>query len=352
MSTGAGWQRFFPPENDPDKKDRAIVITARVFPLFALAVAMSCCTKDNTTPSTEGPTPGAITGIVSTPPSVAVAEAVIRIEPETSRDTTDASGVYTLVGIVPGTYMVISTATGFFPESTTVAVSSSSTVTGNISMTSSAPTNGLILYLPFNGNANDASGRGNHGIIAGATLTTDRAGYLNRAYAFDGINNNISFPDLIPDTITAFTMSAWIFANDAGRRRVALYSGANRGEAQLEIIDSSFSFTVDIYNVGWFPTFSRAVAGQFVHLVGVYRRGDRSQLWVDGVLKSEISLPMGTLNHGRSTHTSSVGSYAPQWLDWGRQNGIEAWQGTVDQVRIYTRALSQTEIQLLYASGQ
>jgi hypothetical protein len=38
------------------------------------------------------------------------------------------------------------------------------------------PTNGLVGYWPFNGNANDASGNGNHGIVYGASLATDRNG--------------------------------------------------------------------------------------------------------------------------------------------------------------------------------
>ncbi len=38
------------------------------------------------------------------------------------------------------------------------------------------PTNGLVGYWPFNGNANDESGSGNNGTVNGATLTTDRFG--------------------------------------------------------------------------------------------------------------------------------------------------------------------------------
>lgn len=42
------------------------------------------------------------------------------------------------------------------------------------------PTNGLVAYYPFNGNANDVSGSGNNGVINGnITLTTDRSGNLN-----------------------------------------------------------------------------------------------------------------------------------------------------------------------------
>jgi hypothetical protein len=38
------------------------------------------------------------------------------------------------------------------------------------------PTNGLVGYWPFNGNANDESGNGNNGTVNGATLTSDRNG--------------------------------------------------------------------------------------------------------------------------------------------------------------------------------
>ena len=48
------------------------------------------------------------------------------------------------------------------------------------------PTNGLVAYYPFNGNANDESGNNNNGTVYGAKLTTDRFGKPNSAYSFDG----------------------------------------------------------------------------------------------------------------------------------------------------------------------
>ena len=48
------------------------------------------------------------------------------------------------------------------------------------------PTNGLVGWWPFNGNANDESGNGNNGTVNGATLTTDRNGMAGQAYNFDG----------------------------------------------------------------------------------------------------------------------------------------------------------------------
>ena len=53
------------------------------------------------------------------------------------------------------------------------------------------PSDRLVGYWPFNGNANDESGNCNNGAVNGATLTIDRFGNSNSAYAFDGINDYI-----------------------------------------------------------------------------------------------------------------------------------------------------------------
>jgi hypothetical protein len=72
------------------------------------------------------------------------------------------------------------------------------------------PTNGLVGYWPFNGNANDESGNGNNGTVNGATLTADRFGDMNRAFNFDGVNDYIFINDAPSLSITGdITISAW-----------------------------------------------------------------------------------------------------------------------------------------------
>ncbi|MGZ5305055.1 MAG: hypothetical protein ACXWDO_13130, partial [Bacteroidia bacterium] len=56
------------------------------------------------------------------------------------------------------------------------------------------PSDGLELYLPFNGNTKDASANDRNGILEGAKLTTDRLGNPNEAYAFDS-GANIMVPN-------------------------------------------------------------------------------------------------------------------------------------------------------------
>ena len=51
------------------------------------------------------------------------------------------------------------------------------------------PTDGLVGWWPFNGNANDESGNGHDGVVNGATLTEDRFGSANAAFDFNGISH-------------------------------------------------------------------------------------------------------------------------------------------------------------------
>ena len=83
------------------------------------------------------------------------------------------------------------------------------------SVPSYVPTNGLVGWWGFNGNAQDGSGNGNHGTVNGATLTTDRFGNQNSAYDFDGVNDDINVsggPSISSmENSGTFAFSAWMF---------------------------------------------------------------------------------------------------------------------------------------------
>jgi hypothetical protein len=80
------------------------------------------------------------------------------------------------------------------------------------------PTEGLVGYFPFNGNANDESGNAHHGTVHGATLTTDRFGNSNSAYYFNGVDSYIVLPEnIITGKDSVFEISFWYKAeNDSG----------------------------------------------------------------------------------------------------------------------------------------
>ena len=72
------------------------------------------------------------------------------------------------------------------------------------------PTDGLVAYFPFNGNANDASANGNDGTVYGATLTNDRYSVTNSAYFFDGISSYILVSNSPSLSLTNITISLWV----------------------------------------------------------------------------------------------------------------------------------------------
>jgi len=213
---------------------------------------------------------------------------------------------------------------------------------------------GPLLYIPCNGNANDESGHNNNGTVSGATLVPDRLGVPNSAYSFDGLYNHIQIPDLIPDTIAAFTIAAWAKPTNINGIRKCVYLGARTGEAFLRIKNSRYSLGANLTNgtLAEVYTTSLAVPDSFVHIAGVYRRGVGMEIWLNGVLSGQIKIPFSRLISGFSTHDSSIGSYAPAWIDWARQQGTYPWQGVIDQIRIYSRPLTGNEILALYNAGQ
>ena len=71
------------------------------------------------------------------------------------------------------------------------------------------PAEGLVGWWPFNGNANDESGNGNHGVVNGATLAVDRFGNLSKAYNFSGTQDIAVSVSNIPAGNQSRTFCSW-----------------------------------------------------------------------------------------------------------------------------------------------
>jgi hypothetical protein len=69
------------------------------------------------------------------------------------------------------------------------------------------PTNGLVGWWPFNGNANDESGNGNNGTVNGATLASDRNDLSNSSYLTNSNNQYIKTQRVIQNISNTFTKS-------------------------------------------------------------------------------------------------------------------------------------------------
>jgi hypothetical protein len=201
---------------------------------------------------------------------------------------------------------------------------------------------GLVAYYPFNGNANDESGNNNHGSLNGPLLCPDRFGNANSAYLFDGINDFIRIeesPSL--QVSTGLSVCAWVkclHISDHGR----IVSKWGGGSEYFCSYDISFLASSDVlFEVldlpGNSPTgigYGPVTTNEWYFLVGTFD-GENIYLYINGELKGTASFPK-VLYQGLPVF---IGCENGTWLFF---NGI------IDDVRIYNRALSETEILALY----
>ena len=216
------------------------------------------------------------------------------------------------------------------------------------------PTNGLVGWWPFNGNANDESGNGNNGTVSGATLTTDRFGNVNKAYSFDG-NDWIEL-NLLPaiNNSNELAVSVWVKSTGTNSN-----TNCSVGCAQYYFsrgYDGGNGFNIST-NQGNTPYFAGGVNGgfnggqwaqdpnntliphsQWNHLLMNYD-GINIKLYVNGSL---VGTTPYTTNVGVGNTTNAV---------FGRQfvpNYPYYAVGSIDDGVIWNRALTQQEISDLY----
>ncbi len=210
-------------------------------------------------------------------------------------------------------------------------------------------TNGLAAYYPFKGDAHDESGRGNDGLTQGAKLLSDRFGTADRGYYFDGVESKILVPESIfgPD-VDGCTVSAWI-TTDKGPYTNWCYSiytksGLN-GAVTMQIEWGRFEFSPKLKSAtNWLWASTPMISNAVTHVVGVYEKGKRSCLYTNGVLASSTPIPDDTLFlDSVYPLVSSLGMYefVPR--------PYAGFRGILEDVRIYSRALSATEVKQLYA---
>ncbi len=208
------------------------------------------------------------------------------------------------------------------------------------------PTNGLVGWWPFNGNANDESGNGNNGIVNGATLTTDRNGNVNSAYNFDGVDDYIVTNNFF-NASTDFSFSCWVQSNS---------------NATMQTIVNTEPHHILIYGIN--PWWAGVGKIGFVYGTGTvwvnssyYFSNQTPSLnnWVyHMVVKNNYTWSFyenGTLTNSYLA-LSQPGSIITQLVFGHCDPSVcsEAFSGKLDDIAIYNRALTQQEITALYTS--
>ncbi len=221
------------------------------------------------------------------------------------------------------------------------------------------PTNGLVGWWPFNGNANDESGNGNNGTVNGATLTSDRNGIANKAYSFDGLDDyiNILYSNILHgqkgsintwiQTNGNFTSQKSIFSQSSGRPQlVAESQGANGNQ-------SSNSAAIHWKSTnGLFPcaqTTSSVDNSEWIMITALYSV-DSFKIFVNGNFEA-ISIT-NLIQDNCSLNDFQIGGIYNLNSNCGQSTGFsQMFNGKIDDIAFYNRALTDCEIKNLYIGG-
>ncbi len=215
------------------------------------------------------------------------------------------------------------------------------------------PADGLVGWWPFNGNANDESGNGNNGTVNGATLSEDRFGNLDKAYNFDGINDDILVPHNPSFNSNPITINLWMKSNgDAdGGNLITKYCCSNWQGWTIQVSGAdadTATFTREYLRGGcqgiyqWYcgaePQQRLTAYDEQWHMYTFRVDNSGATVFWDGIIVATQNWvgPAGPISNSLNM---CIGSYF--------SNGY-FYTGMLDDIAIYNRALTQEEITALY----
>lgn len=212
---------------------------------------------------------------------------------------------------------------------------------------------GLVMHLPFDGNALDATGNGHNGIVYGATPAASQNGMPNTAYQFDGLGAYIRVPNSTELNPTVFTLCAKVklegFYQGNCYNNVYVVKGHDREtgsyslrSTQTVVDDCAYNNTLEhnhrfdvqdiatpLSNMNTEPYLS---VNEWDCLIGTYD-GDSVKMYVNNVLRYAYRQQ----NFGSNTRDIFIGrsdlTYAYPFIS----------KAVIDDVRLYNRELNSQE---------
>jgi hypothetical protein len=230
------------------------------------------------------------------------------------------------------------------------------------------PTNGLVGYWPFNGNANDESGNGNNGTVNGATLTADRFNNINSAINQTNNGSHIRTNNAINGAANNFTISFWANPTEPdipinqgvtggegpgimpiihpahGSTFGSMFSnagvGVNMGNNQIQVLEHTHLYVGSPLVVsGNYSGWHNVVLVYDNHIPKLYIDGN----YVATGLQSNIQYVHPSSGYCNVYPQSGFGcSFTPNGSPLGN------YKGSFDDIGIWNRVLSDTEISQLF----
>ncbi|MDC0152025.1 Ig-like domain-containing protein [Deltaproteobacteria bacterium] len=199
--------------------------------------------------------------------------------------------------------------------------------------------NSLVAYYPFNGNAKDLTSNGRDFTVyvdlspGDATLTNDKDNSSNSAYSFDGNGDYLEYTANIP-SFDNYTISLWAKPDSSGTYKAMFSSYNNAGNGfQIDLESNRFHIR-KASSSGGNILLSTAELGDWTFIAFTYD-GTNSIGYINDNIT--VSDPGGTTEFNR--------------FRIGRnRSGSTFFSGAIDELRIYNRALTASEISGRFAN--
>ena len=244
-----------------------------------------------------------------------------------------------------GTYSVSLTATGpsgsvtkTYPNLINVTAAPTPTPTPTPTPVPGTSNTGLVAAYGFDEVSGttvaDASGKSNHGIISNAVRITN--GHSGNALQFNGTNAWVTVNDSASlDLSTSMTLEAWVYPTSltTGGKTVILKEQSGGAVYNLYANEDA-NVPISSFNDGSYRVISgtkQLPINQWAHLASTYD-GQYQRLYVNGV---EVAKQAQNSLIQQASGVLRIGGNSV----WG-----EYFQGYIDEVRIYNRALTATEV--------
>ena len=180
--------------------------------------------------------------------------------------------------------------------------------------------------------------------LNGNTDSLDIAGKFGGCAKFNGSSSYIDLPNLGIGGAATRTISAWVYVDSLSSAQTVFQYGAS-ANGQRFAIDTAGKIYVEYYNRDAITTSSHISVNTWYHLAVTYNGGaietaTNTQIYVDGAAVSMSST--GSQTGVANTANSDYG------IGYRRASGSQYFNGKIDQVRIFSSALTSSQISDLY----
>ena len=211
----------------------------------------------------------------------------------------------------------------------------------------SAPTNNplwnnLVAYYTGDNTPNDAKGTYNGTLVNGATYST---GKINGGFSFDGVNDYVNFPNDFFKPVSNFSANFWINTNNATTEQTIFTSVASNGYLGWRLFISGGVVTFRTFPIntqihGLSTSASKYTASNWYMITVINDISNGMNIYVNDTLAAS-----NTIKQAISWGSTTINRLGQNW------NNSTVFNGKIDEMALWTKALSSTEVTELYNAG-